>query len=312
MKNVLDCKIIHDLLPSYIEKLTSDETNQAIEEHIDSCEQCSEKLRIISTEICKPQTAPKKEMKFFKKIKRTRLIATILSIVIAIILSYMIYNSEYKYINDKNAISAAINEYTAHSYFNIKDAYVLETIEVDGVLIVFYKDMSNPEAHGFARFKKGLNLRYRIVGTNYRESDYSAVVGSYPFDTKKGKYIAYGGYNIDEKIEVWGLKLFDASKSENMLRFNVKNNQFLELYKDSDIQEYMKEQQGEDKEYFFSWDIALLDSDGNDITEDYRIPGEIDSKSVGIGTAELFMLNVLIAIVLILGLIMARYFWSEE
>ena len=99
MKNVLDCKIIQDLLPSYIEKLTSDETNQAIEEHIGSCKQCSEILGIISNEISIPQTAPKKEMKFFKKVKRTRLIATVLSIVISIILSYMIYNSEYKYIN---------------------------------------------------------------------------------------------------------------------------------------------------------------------------------------------------------------------
>ena len=34
MKNQKQCKIVQDLLPTYIEDLTSEETNQYIEEHI--------------------------------------------------------------------------------------------------------------------------------------------------------------------------------------------------------------------------------------------------------------------------------------
>ena len=37
MKN---CKIVQDLLPNYIEKLTSDETNIFIEKHLKECEDC--------------------------------------------------------------------------------------------------------------------------------------------------------------------------------------------------------------------------------------------------------------------------------
>ena len=36
-----DCKIVQDLLPNYLEKTTSKETNQYIEEHIKQCPKCS-------------------------------------------------------------------------------------------------------------------------------------------------------------------------------------------------------------------------------------------------------------------------------
>ena len=35
-----DCKIVQDLLPNYIEKLTNEETNKFIEEHLKTCEEC--------------------------------------------------------------------------------------------------------------------------------------------------------------------------------------------------------------------------------------------------------------------------------
>lgn len=38
----IDCEIIMDLLPNYVEKLTSERTNQAVEEHLKTCDQCRE------------------------------------------------------------------------------------------------------------------------------------------------------------------------------------------------------------------------------------------------------------------------------
>lgn len=69
MKQDLDCMIVQDLLPNYIEKLTNDITNKAIEEHIISCKQCSEMLDIMTPEISIKKTTPKKELKFLKKKK---------------------------------------------------------------------------------------------------------------------------------------------------------------------------------------------------------------------------------------------------
>ncbi len=42
MKEDLNCDIVKDLLPNYIEKLTSETTNQSIENHLANCENCSD------------------------------------------------------------------------------------------------------------------------------------------------------------------------------------------------------------------------------------------------------------------------------
>ena len=38
--NKLPCEVIKDLLPSYIDKLTSGTTSELIKEHLKSCESC--------------------------------------------------------------------------------------------------------------------------------------------------------------------------------------------------------------------------------------------------------------------------------
>ena len=40
MKERKECKIIQDLLPNYVEKLTNEETNTYIAEHLSQCEDC--------------------------------------------------------------------------------------------------------------------------------------------------------------------------------------------------------------------------------------------------------------------------------
>ena len=40
MKQV-DCDIIKDLLPSYIDKTASNSTNELVEEHLKNCEDCT-------------------------------------------------------------------------------------------------------------------------------------------------------------------------------------------------------------------------------------------------------------------------------
>ena len=87
MKGKKDCKIVQDLLPNYIEKLTNEETNSYIEEHINSCEDCKKVLdamkKNIKTDTNKTQ---EKEVKFLKKYNRKLRILS--SIIIAIIIIY--------------------------------------------------------------------------------------------------------------------------------------------------------------------------------------------------------------------------------
>lgn len=68
----MKCEIIRDLLPSYIDGLTSDESNRAVEEHLYGCEECQELLDQMKQDIRDPQQIEvnKKKIKPFKKVKK--------------------------------------------------------------------------------------------------------------------------------------------------------------------------------------------------------------------------------------------------
>ena len=48
MKNNLTCEIVEDLMPSYIDGLTSEVTNKAVREHLSQCGKCNTKLDTMS------------------------------------------------------------------------------------------------------------------------------------------------------------------------------------------------------------------------------------------------------------------------
>lgn len=50
MKNDLSCAVVRDLLPSYIDKLTSEETNEAVERHLEGCGDCRRVLAAMQGE----------------------------------------------------------------------------------------------------------------------------------------------------------------------------------------------------------------------------------------------------------------------
>ena len=47
----MDCDVIKDLMPLYIEKLTSEPSNHFIEEHVKHCEDCKETLNKLQSDI---------------------------------------------------------------------------------------------------------------------------------------------------------------------------------------------------------------------------------------------------------------------
>ena len=55
MKDIKSCKIVQDLLPNYIEKLTNDETNKFVELHLNECEECKKVYNNMKKEL-EPKT----------------------------------------------------------------------------------------------------------------------------------------------------------------------------------------------------------------------------------------------------------------
>ena len=68
MENEKICKIVQDLLPNYIENLTSEETNIFIEEHLNTCSNCKNILENMKNDLNPTSThKDNREIKYMKK-----------------------------------------------------------------------------------------------------------------------------------------------------------------------------------------------------------------------------------------------------
>ena len=114
MKKDITCSIVQDLLPSYIEHLTSDETNLVVKEHLGTCEECRSIQEAMVKEVTEVEKAPKAELKFFRKIRKTKLIAAGISILLTLILTYVVYAMEFSYALDKTELSLAVTNSQRH------------------------------------------------------------------------------------------------------------------------------------------------------------------------------------------------------
>ena len=58
----LSCCIVIDLLPNYLEGLTSIDSNKEIEEHLKTCEQCKKKYEDLSTSLIMNESQKQKNV----------------------------------------------------------------------------------------------------------------------------------------------------------------------------------------------------------------------------------------------------------
>lgn len=74
MDQELNCKIIEDLLPGYIEHLTNDVTNHAVEYHLETCPVCRDRLECMKQEIPVKTPDVSRLKSFLKKVKRKHIL----------------------------------------------------------------------------------------------------------------------------------------------------------------------------------------------------------------------------------------------
>ena len=53
MNKELQCNIVNDLLPLYMDDLTSEETNSFIKKHLEECQNCQNEYRTFKAELSK-------------------------------------------------------------------------------------------------------------------------------------------------------------------------------------------------------------------------------------------------------------------
>lgn len=126
MKEKIDCKIVQDLLPNYIEKLTNQETNAFVEGHLQECAECKNVYENMQKEIklC-GNVRDKREVKYIKKYSNK--IKILKTIILAIVLIYVGIIG-YKFIVIKS-MQDKIKEYSDITNFHItKKSYCYDTV----------------------------------------------------------------------------------------------------------------------------------------------------------------------------------------
>lgn len=89
----MNCNIIKDLLPSYIDGICSEDTVQVIEEHLPKCEDCKQTLKTMQQQTDYVQTIPEEVAKAitpFKKINKKGRIQVIKAIVMTFLMTFFI------------------------------------------------------------------------------------------------------------------------------------------------------------------------------------------------------------------------------
>ena len=160
MKEKKECKVVQDLLPNYIEGLTTKETNEFIEEHLKDCIECQNVLKNMEDKLTlNKQKRDGREVDYIKKYskklkiwKKLILIVLVLLIIYAISVAYklIILNK----ISEKNEENNNLDNYY---YFSIANNSLMEYFKKDSIIkinmrqargnasITFWKDCNTGE-----------------------------------------------------------------------------------------------------------------------------------------------------------------------
>ena len=196
MKNDLSCAVVRDLLPSYIDKLTSEETNEAVERHLEGCEDCRKVLAAMQGEggpAAEENQAETKEIDYLKKVRTgtwKRVIAGILAA--AFVFGAGAWIKVHR-----------IGSYMDPSAVNITSVAVGgDTVAVAGNL----KDKSLGMTHADMLLKEDgvMELAYRAAKKNGMDNEFSFVVSGEDYtgvqEIRMGDRIVwYQGALIDEQ-----------------------------------------------------------------------------------------------------------------
>lgn len=259
------------------------------------------------------------ELIFLKKIKRTRQLAAVLCIVLTVVLSWLIYTSKYNFTNEKSHLAAGIAEFIAPFEPSV-DAYILETKEFDGILVATFKDKEKANVNGVAVLIKGFNQRYRIISASLRSSDYSSVLQIFPVTIKNEPNYVLSGFNLSDEVKYYGLDFlaytnpvdFAKDRVREVIKFDVENQQFLEIFSAEELKSHFESSINDVLYNPRLVATSMYDADGREITSTFKIKEDLGNQMrANIGKADLFLLYVLIAIVMGLGVIFTRYFLTE-
>lgn len=156
MKNKIPCEVINDLFPSYIDELTSEVTNDVIEEHVSECKSCKKILNSMkNTEM--PSVEPEEEIEidFLKKEKKRvrNLILLIPAMAVVFLATFTVYAKSLKNESDFREFAASAKRGDTFSF----GTYEQDNDLSDGAEEILWIVISNKDGQLHAISKYGLD-----------------------------------------------------------------------------------------------------------------------------------------------------------
>ncbi|MCG3088340.1 zf-HC2 domain-containing protein [Sporosarcina cyprini] len=172
--------VFRDLVPSYIENLTSEETNRQMEEHMRECEACREYLNEmqeeLSVERTEEQRKEKRNIDYFKKVKSRNkkklltIVGSLLSIFLIIGIGWYIIFVHMWIVNEKDVKLAVTQQdqtvtLSFHTKHDNRFIIPIEHSGADSNMIVVYEKW-NDFSEASNLLQDGSNVRFTFVDEN--------------------------------------------------------------------------------------------------------------------------------------------------
>lgn len=190
MNNNLNCEIIEDLLPSYIDGLTSTVTDSAIREHISRCDKCKAILENMKEPYNEEKIAcEKKEIDFLKKTRkrnRRKIVFGVISVILAVLL--VVFSFPYFITHDLGASMVLYSFDVNGDTFNVRaTADHKECVITD---INFYESDSGILDISFKGREKTEFEKNRLISESYTSDKIKTVTLQGKIIWENGEYIA--------------------------------------------------------------------------------------------------------------------------
>lgn len=320
-ENKLECCVVRDLLPSYIENLTEPETTAMVKEHLEGCAKCAGIERNMRGTV-PIERAPKRALRFLKHVKRTRLLAAALSLILALLCMWWLYDQEFHYPNTETGRLEAVQDYIIapedSTMQHVPAGTTMRAVAwdtIDNHLFIFYFAENDENVHGVIHLVRGINGKYRPLSASETPSRYSGGLygGGVSARGIDEPLFYLAGYNCRD---IYSAEVeFTGSSSERDITFvntfELDGEDFLRVMDYDELEETLASMPDGVTGVYID-DVRLFDKDGQDITAQYKDEEMTPSWGAGIGTAETFMVYVLMGIVAILGIVFIRYFLRRD
>ena len=321
---MLPCHIVRDLLPSYLDHLTGPETEADMQEHLASCPDCRAARDAMAADLG-AEKAPPPKLNFLKRFRWQQRLGAILSVAVTLLCLVGLYRSEYCYdLTSTAEIEALIQEDLASNslagFPQGGEVDVLETTTVKDRMFILYQIEQNGtfNRQGIYQFQRGLFGGYRYRAASY---DSWPIVATKLIDIGKQQYLEVYAANWPEEAASFAVfSGYYAPSYEGEEEILPVPSTLTPVYEGTAAKSILQvipvtEEQVKAGLYG-SASVVYYDAEGS-LLDTWTLIERYQTETDGFGgsgatAAETGAIYVWCGIVIVLGIIMTRYFLCPE